>query len=128
MNHNGHDILDREETFLLLKEINSNPQFTQRHLSQRLAISLGKINFLVNALIDKGIIKVKNFKNSKSKIAYAYLLTPHGINVKLQLTHKFLTRKVQEYGKLKQEIESFQKEIFLGGGILNPKKDKKMGN
>ena len=106
-----HGILDKEEAYLLLKEIESNPQITQRHLAEKLEMSLGKINFLVNALIDKGVIKAKNFKNSQNKLAYVYYLTPHGIKTKLQLTYKFLLRKTQEYEKLKREIEYFKKEV-----------------
>jgi EPS-associated MarR family transcriptional regulator len=107
------DILESEETLQLIKEIELNPKITQRDLAQRLEISLGKINFLINALIDKGIIEAKNFKNSKHKLGYMYLLTPHGIRIKLELVHKFLVWKIQEYKRLKQEIESLKKEQLL---------------
>lgn len=109
MNEKPH-ILESEETLQIIKEIELNPQVTQRTLSQKLEISLGKINFLVNALIDKGVIEVKNFKNSKQKLAYMYLLTPEGIKVKIELLQKFIQWKVEEYAKLKKEIEFLKKE------------------
>ncbi|MFC1674274.1 MarR family EPS-associated transcriptional regulator [Candidatus Omnitrophota bacterium] len=114
MNNNRNhkkDILDSEHTLHVLREIETNPQATQRHLAQKLEVSLGKVNFLINALIEKGIIEAKNFKNAKNKLAYMYLLTPHGIKTKLELTHKFFTWKIQEYERLKKEIEDFRKEI-----------------
>jgi EPS-associated MarR family transcriptional regulator len=103
-------IFESEKTLHVLREIESNPRITQRDLAQRLEISLGKINFLVNALIDKGVIEIKNFKNSKNKLAYMYLLTPAGIKIKMQLTRKFFIWKTQEYEKLKEEIERLEKE------------------
>jgi EPS-associated MarR family transcriptional regulator len=107
---NSVKIFDSEKTLHVLQEIERNPQITQRDLAQRLEISLGKINFLIRALIDKGIIEIKNFKNSKNKLAYMYLLTPQGIKIKIQLTHKFFIWKTQEYEKLKEEIERLKKE------------------
>ena len=107
---NSVKIFDSEKTLHVLQEIERNPKITQRGLAQKLEISLGKINFLINALIDKGIIEMKNFKNSKNKLAYMYLLTPQGIKIKIQLTHKFFLWKTQEYEKLKQEIEFLKKE------------------
>ncbi len=109
--NNKTDILELEHILQIIKEIESNPKITQRHLAQKLEISLGKINFMIKALIKKGIIEAKNFKNSKNKLAYMYLLTPHGIKTKVQLIHEFLTWKVQEYERLKKEIEHFRKEV-----------------
>lgn len=108
---NSIKILDSEKTLHVLREIERNPQTTQRDLAQKLEVSLGKINFLVNALIDKGIIKIKNFKNSKHKLAYMYLLTPQGIKMKLRLTHKFFLWKTQQYERLREEIENLKKEV-----------------
>lgn len=108
-----NSILDSEKTLYILKEIERNPQATQRDLAQKLEISLGKINFLINALIDKGLIEIKNFKNSKNKLAYKYLLTTHGLKVKLQLIQKFFIWKTQEYEKLREEIELLRKEVDL---------------
>lgn len=107
---NSVKIFDSEKTLHVLQEIERNPKITQRDLAQKLEISLGKLNFLIRALMDKGIIEIKNFKNSKNKFAYMYLLTPHGIKIKIQLTHKFFIWKTQEYEKLKEEIERLKKE------------------
>jgi len=107
---NSAKIFDSEKTLHVLQEIERNPQITQRALAQKLEISLGKSNFLIRALMDKGIIEIKNFKNSKNKLAYMYMLTPHGMKTKIELTHKFFIWKTQEYEKLKEEIESLKKE------------------
>ncbi|MDP2923371.1 MAG: MarR family EPS-associated transcriptional regulator [Candidatus Omnitrophota bacterium] len=105
------DVLNQEKILNVLKELEQNPQVTQRDLALKLGLSLGKINFLLNALIDKGIIEAKNFKNAKHKLAYMYLLTPHGIKTKIELTHQFFTWKIQEFERLKQEIEFLKKEF-----------------
>jgi len=110
---NSVKIFDSEKTLHILQEIEHNPKVTQRDLAQKLEISLGKINFLIRSLIDKGVIEIENFKNSKNKLAYMYLLTPHGIKIKIQLTHKFFAWKTQEYEKLKEEIERLKKETSV---------------
>lgn len=104
-------IFDSEKTLHVLREIEQNPKITQRDLAKKLEISLGKINFLIKALFNKGLIEIRNFKNSKNKLAYSYLLTPHGLKTKLQLSHKFFSWKTQEYEKLKEEIEFLKKEV-----------------
>lgn len=111
MNNHKNDVLNQEKILYVIKELEQNPQITQRHLAQKLGMSLGKINFLINALIDKGIIEAKNFKNAKNKLAYMYLLTPQGVKTKIQLTQQFFAWKVQEYERLKKEIEDFKKEV-----------------
>jgi len=98
---------------MLLQVINANPQMTQRDLSSHLGLSLGKINFLVKAVIEKGFVKAENFKNSKNKIAYLYLLTPIGIEEKAKITYRFLKRKMAEYEKLEKEIQQLKKEVEL---------------
>jgi len=103
--------LESEKVLNLLKEIESNSYLTQRYLSKRLSLSLGKINFLIRALVNKGIIEIKNFKQSKNKLGYVYLLTPEGLNIKFHLTQEFLTWKIQEYNNLKEEIEILKKEF-----------------
>jgi MarR family. len=105
--------LETEESLLLLREIDANPQLTQRELSSHLGVSLGKINFLIKALIEKGFIKVDNFKNSKNKIAYLYFLTPSGIEEKAKITYWFLRRKMKEYEKLEIEIKKLKEEANL---------------
>lgn len=111
--NNKTKILESEEALRIIKEIEFNPQVTQRDLAKKLDVSLGKINFFVNALIQKGIIEAKNFKNSKNKLAYMYLLTPRGIKTKIELTHKFFIWKLQEYERLKQEINALKKESLF---------------
>jgi len=112
--NNKTDILELEHTLQIIKEIESNPKITQRHLAQKLEISLGKMNFMIKALIKKGIIEAKNFKNSKQKLAYMYLLTPKGIKIKLELIRKFLIWKTQEYKKLKEDIGRLKREHLVG--------------
>jgi EPS-associated MarR family transcriptional regulator len=109
--NNKNDIFCSEKTLHILREIENNPCLSQRDLSRRLKISLGKINFLINSLLNKGIIEIKNFKNSRNKLAYMYLLKPEGIKIKLQLAHKFFIWKTQEYERLRREIEELKKEI-----------------
>lgn len=99
------------ETLRLLRAINANPQMTQRDLASHLGLSLGKINFLIKALIEKGFVKADNFKNSNHKIAYLYLLTPSGIEEKAKITYRFLKRKMLEYEKLEAEISQLRKEV-----------------
>lgn len=105
------DIFSSEKTFHLIKEIESNPQTTQRDLAKKLTVSLGKVNFLINALVEKGIIKIQNFKNAKNKFAYTYLMTPYGASTKLRLAKEFFEWKTEEYERLKKEIEDYKKEI-----------------
>lgn len=100
-----------EDSLLVLREIDANPKLTQRELSSRLGLSLGKINFLMRALIEKGLIKAENFKNSSNKSAYLYFLTPLGIEEKAKTTYRFLKRKIEEYEKLEIEIQQLKKEV-----------------
>ena len=103
--------LESEEVLRLLREIKNTPDVTQRELSSSLGVSLGKINFLLNALIQKGYVKANNFRNSHNKVAYVYLLTPRGLEEKARITYQFLMRKTTEYDALKQEIEKLRKEV-----------------
>lgn len=105
--------IEMEEMLILMRVINENPQMTQRDLSSRLGLSLGKINFLIKSLIEKGFIKADNFKNSNNKISYLYLLTPAGIEEKTKITYRFLKRKMEEYEKLENEIRHLKKEVDL---------------
>jgi len=95
----------------LLDVITAKPEITQRELSDKLGLSLGKTNFVLTALIDRGLVKVDNFKRSDNKVGYAYLLTPKGISEKVVITKRFLERKIAEYDQLKSEIEKLQKEV-----------------
>ncbi len=93
--------------------IKDEPALSQRELSSRLGISLGKVNYLIKALIDKGLVKVDSFKSASNKISYLYKLTPSGIEEKARTTYYFLKRKLEEYERLEQEIRDLQREISI---------------
>lgn len=103
-------MLDDTTHYSLLKTLEENPGLSQRDLAKRLGVSLGKINFCLNALVAKGSIKINNFRNSDNKLAYAYLLTPGGVEQKARMTVQFLKFKLQEYERLRAEIEELQHE------------------
>jgi EPS-associated MarR family transcriptional regulator len=109
------DHLEREEVLKLLREIHVKPEMTQRELSSRLGISLGKVNFILRALIGRGLVKVSNFTKSDNKRAYLYFLTPHGIEEKARTTHLFLMRKMEEYERLEGEIQELKRELRDSG-------------
>ena len=96
--------------FRILRLLQDNPEASQRELADELGVSHGKMNYCLNALIDKGLVKLGNFQNSQHKLKYAYLLTPAGIAEKAKLTGRFLQRKVAEYERLKDEIETLRAE------------------
>ena len=100
--NNSNDL----ESLNILRKIKSKPNATQRELAQELGISLGKLNYCLNALIGKGLVKIKNFKKNPKKISYVYILTPRGIMKKTKLTINFMKRKMQEYEELKSEVEN----------------------
>ena len=95
----------------VLREIEGNPEITQRELAQQLGVSLGKVNYCLKALIDRGWVKATNFKNSRNKVAYAYLLTPNGLEEKAKITVRFLKQRMHDYEMIKQEILELQAEI-----------------
>ena len=88
-----------------MRKIYNNPSATQRQLASDLKISLGKLNYVLNELRKKGLIKISNFKKNSNKSRYLYLLTPKGISEKTNLTINFMKRKLKEYDELKKEIE-----------------------
>ena len=90
----------------LLRKISKKPKVSQRKLANELGFSLGKLNYCINALKKKGLIKIKNFKNNKNKINYIYILTPKGIAKKSLLTLNFMERKMKEYEELKKEFKN----------------------
>lgn len=94
----------------LLKKIEENPQYTQRELSREMGVSLGKTNYCMKKLIEKGLIKFTNFSRNPNKVRYIYLLTPKGIEEKTRLTLEFLKIKLEEYELLKEEISSLKKD------------------
>lgn len=113
-----HIILPTELQFRVLRLLESNPHLSQRELSKSLGVSLGGVNYCLNALIAKGSIKIQNFRNNQNKWVYAYLLTPQGLAEKTALTSGFLKRKMQEYQQLKAEIEALSREMQLAEGDL----------
>ena len=102
---------DQEHSLKVLNVLENNSVSTQRELSRNMDLSLGKINFLLSSLIQKGYIKAQRFKNSRNKRAYIYILTPKGIKQKALFTRKFLERKIEEYQRLKEEINELKKNI-----------------
>jgi EPS-associated MarR family transcriptional regulator len=104
-------ILDEELRYRLLKVLHEDPNVSQRELAEILGVSLGKANYCIQALLERGLIKARNFKNSRTKKNYAYLLTPRGVEEKARMTVAFLRRKVTEYEDLEKEIESLREEV-----------------
>ena len=96
---------DDQDHFNVLRKIQNKPNSTQRELAYELGFSLGKLNYCLKALKQKGLVKISNFKKSKKKINYIYILTPQGISEKTRLTINFMKVKMQEYDELKQEIK-----------------------
>ena len=99
-----------ESQFKTLRELAKDGTLSQRDLSRKMGLSLGRVNYLVNALLRKGYIKANRFKNSRNKMAYMYVVTPKGISVRLTQTYTFLQRKLDEFESLKQEIEMLKRE------------------
>ena len=94
------------DQFDVLREIQSKPHSTQREMARKLGFSLGKLNYCLKALKNKGLIKIGNFKKNKNKFNYIYILTPKGIAEKTKLTVNFMARKMKEYEELKKEIKN----------------------
>ena len=95
---------DNQDYFNILRKIQKKPNSSQRELAKELGFSLGKLNYCLKGLQNKGLIKIKNFKMNPKKINYLYILTPKGISTKTRLTINFMKRKIQEYDQLKLEI------------------------
>jgi EPS-associated MarR family transcriptional regulator len=114
-------MLTDEYRYKILKLVSANPEISQRELAKTLGVSLGKTNFCLNALIEKGLLKAANFRNSQNKLAYMYLLTPSGIEEKSKITLRFLTAKMREYEALQLEISLLMQETN-SDPLLNQKK------
>ena len=108
--------LQEDTNFRLMQLLNDNPHLSQREMAKALGLSFGGINYCLNALIDKGLVKIHNFSQNQNKFGYAYLLTPSGISEKAVLTGSFLKRKLQEYEALKAEIKALKLEIDTENG------------
>jgi EPS-associated MarR family transcriptional regulator len=101
----------REETYLkIMRLLQENPDLTQRELAEQSGVSVGSVNYCLQALMEKGWVKMGNFKKSKNKFKYVYLITPQGIVEKMALTSEFLKRKMEEYEVLKMEIKALKAE------------------
>ena len=103
-------MLTDEYRYKILKILEANPEISQRDLARALDISLGRVNFCLKALIEKGLLKATNFRNSRNKLAYIYFLTPSGIEEKSVITGRFLKIKMQEYANLEAEIKELRRE------------------
>lgn len=104
-------VLTEEVRYKLLRLLHANPNLSQRDVARALGISLGKVNYCISALVGKGWIKASNFKNSRNKAAYIYLLTPRGFDERARVTARFLRTKMQEYEALESEIRQLRSEV-----------------
>ncbi len=106
-------ILSDENRYKILKLLELNPEMNQRQMAKSLGISLGKANYCLKAIIEKGWVKVGNFKNNPNKKSYVYLLTPNGIEEKAKVTLRFLNSKQDEYNSLQIELDELRKEAIF---------------
>lgn len=106
--------LQEDTYFRVMRILQENPDLTQRELAEKLGISVGGLNYCLKALVEKGLVKMKNFASSKNKFGYVYVLTPMGMAEKAAITHRFLQRKMDEYQALKAEIEALRVEVGEG--------------
>lgn len=105
-----------ELDYALLCQLEQEQASNQRDLADRLGVSVGKINFCLRAVVDRGWVKVNNFRRADNKLAYAYLLTPSGLHAKMQLTRAFLARKELEFEELQREIKQLRLEVSESDG------------
>ena len=103
--------MNEESHYHVFKILEDNPNISQRELAEILGVSLGKANYCIRAMIDKGLVKANNFKNSDNKRAYFYKLTPRGIAAKAKMSVRFLARKIAEYEALRLEIEELKARL-----------------
>ena len=110
-------MLTDEYRYKILKILEANPEISQRDMARELGVSLGRTNYCLKALIEIGLLKVTNFRNSINKLAYMYLLTPKGIEEKSVITARFLKIKMQEYANLEAEIEELRRDTMRIGQL-----------
>ncbi|OIQ97546.1 hypothetical protein GALL_204300 [mine drainage metagenome] len=110
-------MLTDEYRYKILKLVEAKPEISQRELAKNLGISLGKANFCLKALIEKGLLKATNFRNSHNKLAYMYLLTPSGIEEKSSITLRFLKSKMRDYKLLQAEISQLMQEAKSANAV-----------
>ena len=116
---NNQSDKNQDNNIHMLRYLEQKQEVSQRDIAQHLGISLGKVNYILNAFVEKGIVKAKNFKNNKNKRAYAYFLTPEGIKEKAKMTLGFFKRKNGEYDKLKIELIMLEKEVEASKATLS---------
>jgi len=116
MTDNTPDRLSQDMQFRILRLLEQDPHMSQRHLAERLGVSLGRLNYCLRALLQKGLVKFSNFTAATDKRRYAYILTPKGLAHKAALTTGFLQRKMAEYDALKREIALLEAETGRAGG------------
>jgi EPS-associated MarR family transcriptional regulator len=102
--------LQEDTYFRVMRILQENPDLTQRELAEKVGVSAGGLNYCLKALIEKGLVKMKNFASSKNKFGYVYVLTPRGIAEKAAITHRFLQRKMEEFQALEAEIDALRQE------------------
>ncbi len=100
---------NNQDHFEVLRKINNSDKATQRELANELGFSLGKLNYCIKSLKDKGFIKISNFKKNPNKLKYAYILTPRGITQKTKMTVSFMKRKIKEYDELEKELKKSER-------------------
>ncbi len=115
----GRRYAQEDLQFRILRILQADPEISQRELARKSGVSLGMVNYCLDALIEKGLVKLGNFTASSDRRRYAYLLTPRGVARKAAMTHRFLKRKVSEYEMLRQEIESLREELSDSDGELS---------
>ena len=115
-------MLSDELRYQLLRTLERNPEMTQRQIAKELDLSLGKVNYCLKALLDKGWIVAGNFKSSERKMAYAYYLTPQGIEEKATVTVRFLKRKLEEHEEIQRTIEELRSEVSETGQLARRSK------
>ncbi len=104
-------MLDEETRFRLLRLLQANPELSQRQLAESLGVSVGKVNYCLQALLKKGLLKMRNFRDSQNKLAYAYYLTPKGAKAKMRATSEWLDIRMREYEAIEREIEELKREV-----------------
>jgi EPS-associated MarR family transcriptional regulator len=102
--------------YKVIKELEENPSHTQRSLAQKLNVSLGKVNYILSGLVEKGLIRAKKLKNNPDKIRWQYLLTPQGMKEKINITSEYLSKRMKEFEQIQQEIEELKKEVKKNNG------------
>ena len=107
----SYSMLTDEIRLRILRELENDPGLSQRDLAKALGVSLGRTNYCLRALVEKGLVKVENFRKSGNKLAYVYQLTPRGISDKARITRRYLQIKLKEFKALESEIDELRKEV-----------------